>query len=98
MGYTRRHSPHFRLAPFAFRTTGFLQTGQTSMSSRSREIIEVTLYSEPCIANQVARKFSPGSVGWLNLWFSAFQDLLLSSLCDSIAFRFTAPPARWDGS
>jgi hypothetical protein len=29
--------------PFAFRTTGFLQTGQTSMSSRSWEIIETPL-------------------------------------------------------
>src|ERR1700675_574129 len=46
-GYTRRHSPHFRLAPLALRTTGFLQTGQTSMSSRSCEIIAATLYSEP---------------------------------------------------
>src|SRR6266404_1367219 len=98
MGYTRRHSPHFRLAPFALRTTGFLQTGQTSMSSKSCEIIEAPLYSEPCTANRVAREFSPVSVGWLNLWFSAFQDLLLSSLCDRIAFRFTARPARWDGS
>jgi hypothetical protein len=34
-GYTRRHSPHFRLSPVSFSTSGFLQTGQTSMSRRS---------------------------------------------------------------
>src|SRR5258708_39614068 len=98
MGYTRRHSPHFRLAPFAFRTTGFLQTGQTSMSSKSCEIIEAPLYSEPCTVNRVARKFRPGRVGWLNARFSAFQDPLLSSRCDRIAFQFTAHWSEVDGS
>ena len=34
-GYTRLHSPHFRLSPFSFWTRGFLQTGQTRMSRRS---------------------------------------------------------------
>ncbi len=34
-GYTRLHSPHFRLSPFSFWMRGFLQTGQTRMSRRS---------------------------------------------------------------
>ncbi len=34
-GYTRWHSPHFRLSPVSLSTSGFLQTGQTSMSRRS---------------------------------------------------------------
>src|SRR6202040_3785237 len=58
MGYTRRHSAHFRLAPFALKTTGFLQTGQTSMSSRSCEIIETLLYSGQNGPKCVERQFS----------------------------------------
>ena len=34
-GYTRRHAPHFRLSPVSLSTSGFLQTGQTSISRRS---------------------------------------------------------------
>ena len=34
-GYTRRHSAHFRLSPSACKASGFLQTGQTRISSKS---------------------------------------------------------------
>ncbi len=42
-GYTRRHSRHLRLSPLSLSlslsTSGFLQTGQTSISSNSWEIM-----------------------------------------------------------
>ena len=41
IGYTRRHSPHFKLGGFSFRMSGFLQAGQTRMSSRSGGIMMI---------------------------------------------------------
>jgi len=40
-GYTRRHWPHLRLSPFSLNlcASGALQSGHTSMSSKSWEII-----------------------------------------------------------
>lgn len=44
-GYTRRHSAHFRLSPLFFCTSGFLQTGQTRISSSSLDTMS-QLYDE----------------------------------------------------
>jgi len=71
---------------------------QILRNHRGHSVQRGYIVQRTCTANHVAREFSPVSVGWLNPWFIAFQDLLLSSRCDRIAFRFTARPARWDGS
>src|SRR6267154_3585838 len=45
IGYTRWHSPHFKLGGFSLKTSAFLQAGQTRMSSRSCGIM--TNHSTP---------------------------------------------------
>jgi len=44
MGYTRRQAPHLRLSPFSLSTSGFLQAGQTRISSSSLAIM-ATFYA-----------------------------------------------------
>lgn len=80
IGYTRRHWPHFRLSPFALRTTGFLQTGQTSGSSRAGEIIR-----QYC--NGARRR---AGIFKSNIFTIEGTEEHRGVRCDRIAFQFAA--------
>ena len=69
-GYTRRQAVHFKLSPFSFSISGFLHTGQTSISSKSLDIMRAILRRSSSTGQREAGLYealpgfsSPGGTG-----------------------------------
>ena len=65
IGYARRHSPHFNVCPSFFSARGFLQTGQTSMSSKSWGIMgQILRLKRLAVSFQPFSGLASQIIGW----------------------------------